>query len=142
MDLGDAWQPRVAAATHPSTERTGESQTMPSISARNVTAQLLHRARGNPPGASPASSVGNYYPGLEADLRNIWRRIFNGIELHEAVALVISVAGDAPDPVRALLGEILVSVDDEPIWIDLVGPKSPGGPTENIGNWSLEWSNA
>jgi hypothetical protein len=113
-----------------------------SISPKNVTAQLMYRARGNSPGTMVSSSVGNYYPGLELDLRNLWRRMFVGIELHEGVAAVIAVDADAPDPVRVLLGEILLSVEGHPIWIEVVGPKTVGGATESLGNWSLEWSNA
>lgn len=115
---------------------------MTSISPRNTTAQMFYRARGNPPATSPISSVGNYYPGLELDLRNLWRRIFVGIELHEAVALVLAADDDAPDPVKALVGELLISVDGDPVWIEVVGPKTSGGATEGLGNWSLEWSNA
>jgi hypothetical protein len=112
------------------------------ISPKNLTAQLDHRARGNPPGSLAGSSVGNYYPGLELDLRNLWRRIFVGIELHEAVALVVSVEEETPAELRSLLNEILISVDGRPIWIEVRGPRVPQGATEVLGNWSLEWSNA
>lgn len=115
---------------------------MEPIAPRNLTAQLAHRARGNPPGTTPASSVGNFYPGLELDLRNLWRRVFAGIQLHEAVALVLAVDDDAPEEVRGLVGEILLAVDGHPIWIEVTGPRSPGGAGESLGNWSLEWSNA
>ncbi|MFD8799991.1 hypothetical protein [Streptomyces atroolivaceus] len=115
---------------------------MESISPRNLTAQLAYRARGNPPVTTPASSVGNYYPGLELDLRNLWRRVFAGIQLHEAVALVLAADDDAPEEVRALVGEILLSVDGHPVWVEMTGPRTPGGADESLGNWSLEWSNA
>ena len=112
------------------------------ISPKNLTAQLSHRARGNPPGTTLASSVGNYYPGLELDLRNLWRRLFVGIVLHEALALVVDVEEDAPPEVQALLQEILISVDGQPVWVDITGPQTPGGPVEVLDQWSLEWSNA
>ncbi|MGY3679486.1 hypothetical protein [Streptomyces sp. TE33382] len=115
---------------------------MEPIAPRNLTAQLAYRARGNPPGTTPASSVGNFYPGLELDLRNLWRRLFAGIQLHEAVALVLAADDDAPEEVRGLVGEILLAVDGHPIWIELAGPRAPGGASESLGNWSLEWSNA
>jgi hypothetical protein len=115
---------------------------MDSISPMNLTAQLAYRARGNPPGTGPESSVGNYYPGLELDLRNLWRRIFVGIELHEAVAVVLAVDDGAPDPVQGLAGEILLSVEGHPIWVEVTGPKVPAGPSEVLRGWSLEWSNA
>jgi hypothetical protein len=112
------------------------------ISPKNLTAQMNHRARGNPPGTLASSSVGNYYPGLELDLRNLWRRIFIGIELHEAVAVVLSVEDEAPAELRSLLNEILISVNGRPIWIEVKGPRVPKGATEVLDNWSLEWSNA
>lgn len=115
---------------------------MKAISPTNLTAQLVHRARGNPPGTLPDSSVGNYYPGLELDLRNLWRRVFVGIQLHEAVALVLAADDDAPAQVRALVGEILLSVEGHPVWVDVSGPRSPGAGSEVLGQWSLEWSNA
>ena len=115
---------------------------MDGISARNITAQMAHRPRGNPPGTLPSSSVGNYYPGLELDLRNLWRRIFAGVELHEAVSVVIAVDESAPPEVQAVLGELLLSVDGHPIWVEVTGPRTPAGPSEVLGGWSLEWSNA
>jgi hypothetical protein len=115
---------------------------MSRISPLNVTAQMTYRPRGTPPGGLIGSAVGNYYPGLEIDLRNLWRRIFVGILLHEAVAVVVDVDDDAPDEVKALQDEVLVSVDGKPIWIDVKGPKTSGGPSVVLDQWSLEWSNA
>ena len=115
---------------------------MEGISPKNLTAQMNYRPRGNPPGSLAGSSVGNFYPGLELDLRNLWRRIFVGIQLHEAAAVVVSVEDGAPAELRSLLNEILISVDGRPIWIEVKGPRVPQGATEVLGNWSLEWSNA
>ena len=56
----------------------------------NLTAQLSYRPAGTPPGGLVASSVGNYYPGLEVDLRNLRRRLFVGIVLHEAVDVTLA----------------------------------------------------
>jgi hypothetical protein len=115
---------------------------MSRISPLNITAQMTYRPRGTPPGGLIGSAVGNYYPGLEIDLRNLWRRLFVGIVLHEAVAVVVGVEDTAPPDVKALLDEVLISVDDKPIWIEVTGPKTAGGPSEVLDSWSLEWSNA
>jgi hypothetical protein len=61
----------------------------------NLTAQLSYRPAGTPPGGLVASSVGNYYPGLEVDLRNLRRRLFVGIVLHEAVDVTLALLNRA-----------------------------------------------
>lgn len=53
---------------------------------QNQTAQFTYRARGNPPSTMPDSAVANCFPGLEFDFRNVWRKLIEGIELHEAGA--------------------------------------------------------
>ena len=64
-----------------------------SIEPRNLTAQLHHRAAGNPPSTLPDSAISNCFPGLEFDFRNIWRRVFEGIEIHEANGFVVRAEG-------------------------------------------------
>jgi hypothetical protein len=112
------------------------------IAPKNLTAQLAHRPQGNPPGALVSSSVGNYYPGLELDLRNLWRRLFVGVEFHEGVAIVVAVDAAAPPEVQAVNSEILLTVDGHPIWIEVKGPRTVDGASEVLDHWSLEWSNA
>jgi hypothetical protein len=112
------------------------------ISPLNLTAQLNYRPRGTPPGGLASSSVGNFYPGLEIDLRNLWRRLFVGIVLHEAVAVVMAAEDDASDEIKALVGEILLTVDGKPVWVEVTGPRTPGAAPETLGQFSLEWSNA
>ena len=114
---------------------------MAKISPLNLTAQLSYRARGNPPNSHIKSSVGNYYPGLEVDFRNLWRRIFVGIEVHEALGLVLKV-DDAHEELKNIEGEIIISVDGHPVWTEVRGPKTVGGPTQGLRGWFLEWSNA
>src|SRR6266581_8873559 len=66
------------------------------LQAKNLTAQLSlldqlrYRAGGNPPSTVADAAISNCFPGLEFDFRNIWRRIFDGIELHEATNLVVN----------------------------------------------------
>jgi hypothetical protein len=115
---------------------------MHKISPQNLSAQLHYRARGNPPSAQIAASVGNYYPGLEIDLRNLWRRLLVGIELHEAVAIVTGIEPDAPEALQALAGETLLAVDGHPIVVAVTGPAEVGGEAATLGFWSLEWANA
>jgi len=56
---------------------------MAKISPKNVTAQFSYRAAGNPPSTLPQAAISNFYPGLEFDLRSLWKHIFAGVELHE-----------------------------------------------------------
>lgn len=114
---------------------------------KNRTAkQLSHRADGNPPSSLPDSAVASCYPGLELDLRNIWRRIFVGIELHEADCYVTKVEDDA---LSNLLHCRLLKVDGHDMTTVLRGPRVPGGPTVDLATpanpdaaWFMEWSNS
>lgn len=115
---------------------------MAKISPKNLTAQINYRGRGNPPNTHINSSVGNYYPGLELDFRNLWRRIFVGIEVHEALGLVVAVDADASDELKSIEREVVISVDGHPVWTEVRGPKTQGGPTQALRGWFFEWSNA
>src|SRR5258706_6238652 len=46
---------------------------------RNLTARAAYRVAGNPDITRPEDSVGNCYPGLDTDLRNLDRRFFPGL---------------------------------------------------------------
>lgn len=54
---------------------------MPSgkIFPRNLTARAAYQLIGNPDSTRPEDSVGNCYPGLDTDLRNLDRRFFPGL---------------------------------------------------------------
>jgi hypothetical protein len=122
------------------------------IAAKNLTAgmsltdQLRYRAAGNPPTTQLDSAISNCFPGLEFDFRNVWRRILEGIEVHEAGNLVVDV-----DPKRKslkkLVGHRLLYVDHYPTFVEVWGPKTPGGANERLPDASeganpMEWSNA
>jgi hypothetical protein len=128
------------------------------IDPKNLTAQLRYRAAGNPPGTLPDSAISNCYPGLEFDFRNVWKRIFVGIELHEADNYVVR----AEDPQYAgLVGHRLLRVIYETV-VDgsprevrdalitrVQGPQRPNGPSVSLttgqnpyGVAAFEWSNA
>lgn len=120
---------------------------MTKLSPQNQTAkQLQHRADGNPPSTLPDSAISNCYPGLEFDFRNIWRRIFKGIELHESDCYVTAVT-DAS--LASLLHCRLLKIDGHPTTTVLRGPREVGGPNVELATptnpdaaWFMEWSNS
>ena len=76
----------------------------------NVTAQLAHRVRGNPPAAQLETSVANCYPGLEFDLRGIWAKLFEEIVLHETSNVVMRIEANAPPELQNQQGALLLEV--------------------------------
>jgi hypothetical protein len=108
------------------------------IEPRNVSAQLHHRAAGNPPSTLPDSAISNCFPGLEFDFRNLWRRLFAGIELHEARGFVTR----ADPPLERLAGRFLVQVGEQPILTVVHGPNQAGADDAVLRSMFLEWSNA
>lgn len=119
------------------------------ITARNLTAQLRFQAQGNPPSTHPESAISNSFPGLEFDFRNVWRRIFEGIELHEADNLVVAADKNHPryGTLKELVGHRLLYVDHQSTFVNVVGPRRVGdesGPLadDNDGVCVMEWSNA
>jgi hypothetical protein len=119
------------------------------IEARNLTAQLQYRAAGNPPSTLPSAAVSNSYPGLDADFRNLWTRLFAGIRLHEGVNFVAAVDADAPEDLRPLAGGyLLVRAGTYSITVPVIGPTVAGGGDvplkDEFGDTTtpMEWSNA
>ena len=98
----------------------------------NVTAQLQYRAIGNQPSTLPDSAVSNCFPGLEFDFRNIWRRLFEGIELHEASGFVVSTDEDH----EPLQNRFLVRVAGLRTQLQVTRPDGQRGIA------FMEWSNA
>lgn len=107
----------------------------------NLQAQLTYRATGNPPVTMPETAISNCFPGLECDFRNVWRRIFEGIVLHEADNYVVEIEKGYEDRFRQLAGCRLLYVEDDPIVAPVNGPTNPGR-NHLLGITSLEWSNA
>jgi hypothetical protein len=110
----------------------------------NRTAQLHFRARGNPPSTQPDSAISNAYPGLEMDYRNVWRRILEGIVLHESFNMVVEVERKE---LQQLLGKVLFTIDGQPVTATVTGPDNTGktGPLADSfkdTSMALEWSNA
>jgi hypothetical protein len=118
--------------------------------AKNLTAQLQHRAAGNPPSTQPFSAISNCFPGLETDFRNVWKRVLTGIELHESSNLVVDVDEGADEGLHVLTnGYRLLTIEDVQVTVTVKGPKTLGGPTETLTDTGfgehtmpLEWSNA
>ncbi len=105
------------------------------IEPKNRMAQLDYRARGNPFGTLPVTAVSNFFPGLEFDFRNVWKNLFEGVELHEAgpgnhVVLDVVAGSDAAQAGVTRFDE-LVSVDDIPVNGTLV-PANAEDPTRGI----------
>ena len=118
---------------------------MRKIKPANLSAQLRYEAAGNPPSSRPDSAISNCYPGLEFDFRNVWRRILEGIELHEADNYVVRTSPG----LERLLGHRLLRIDGKPVITDLVGPQLPQGQSTSLttggnpaGVVAMEWSNA
>lgn len=117
----------------------------PSIEPKNLTAQLHYRGAGNPPSSHPSTAVSNCYPGLEMDFRNVWKHVFEGIELLEYSNLVIGVDPAADGKIQRLVSSgiqyELISADGHAMTAPVTGPlrNRPGMIHASI---SLEWSNA
>jgi hypothetical protein len=158
-----------AASPLPPASETPAMLTPRNRTARARHAELHHRARGNPVSSTPDASVANCTPGLEVDLRAVWRRVFEGIVLREWDNLVVGMDEDfAAKHLPDLTGHRLLAIqlparedgtgggrDRDPAVIRtttrLIGP-SPEDPetrsalltTESNprGLAPLEWSNA
>lgn len=121
-----------------------------SIKAKNLSAQLTHRALGNPPSTLTDSAISNAFPGLEMDFRNIWKLILTGIELHESSNFVVAVdAGVPPEVAELANGYRLMHIEDITFMVPMTGPTYVGGPNVSLPDttfndplWPLEWSNA
>ncbi|QSQ26841.1 hypothetical protein JY651_18835 [Pyxidicoccus parkwayensis] len=118
---------------------------MKKLDPKNLSAQLHYRAAGNPPGTLPASAISNCFPGLEFDFRNVWRRIFVGIEMHEADNYVMKT----DKGLEHLLHHRLLRVDGQPLVVPVMGPQRPGADSIQLTNSAnpegvafMEWSNA
>jgi hypothetical protein len=116
---------------------------------------IMYHGQGNPPVAHPSSAISNAFPGLEMDFRNVWRRVFVGIILHEADNFVVDVDANASAKLRALIGQRLISVNGVSVIGVLQGPSRPRGPVVPLppnqnaaandpmaGKTNLEWSNS
>ena len=93
---GDAINPKNKTALNHHQQlqisAVGEQNSIVSFDPKNRTAlqkQLHYRGVGNPPASHPATAVGNFFPGLEFNFLNVWKRIFCGLHLLESSGYVI-----------------------------------------------------
>jgi hypothetical protein len=122
-----------------------ESPPKPAVVPLNLSAQLAHRAQGNPPNSLPDTAISNAYPGLEMDFRNVWKRILQGVVLHEATNLVVAVDDEALSDIE---GKLLMEIAGVAVTAPVIGPDAQGvvGPLKDTtfgdDHMVLEWSNA
>jgi len=116
---------------------------MPSIKPLNISAQLAHKARGNPPSTLANSAISNCFPGLEFDFRNIWKLIFENVELHEAgqdsdghIVLHV-VPGSSAQTAGLKAGDRLLRVDGRGVDVTFTRPSG-----QATGQIALEFSAA
>jgi hypothetical protein len=102
------------------------------INPKNLTAQFAFRAAGNPPSTIPNQAISNFFPGLEFDLRSLWKHIFEGVELHEAGLgtgghQVLAVTPGSPAEIAGVReGDRLLSVDGRAVETQVVTDAGPG----------------
>ena len=117
----------------------------PRIQPINLAAQLDYRAKGNPPNTTPDSAISNAYPGLEMDFRNVWRKILDGIVLHESLNFVMEAERTEFEPLK---GMMLLRIAGMEVTAPVTGPDVNGvvGPLKDTtfgeDRMALEWSNA
>jgi len=151
LAAGALFTPSKELAEQP--EERGATSATPEIAPTNLTAQLQYRALANPRSTVPDAAISNAFPGLECDFRNIWRRVFEGIELHEADNYVVDADGEHAH----LKGRRLLYVEGMPTMVVAVGPtapvvpgpvapRTPAPPLKTVTSpdaaWTLEWSNS
>jgi hypothetical protein len=125
---------------------------------RNLTARAAYQVVGNPDSTRPEDAVGNCYPGLEADLRNLDRRFFPGLVFNFVARRDI----DAPYTDKQRYGALLAYADPwgdtdlqpdavarleerERSWVQpLAGPllaalTGDQGDSLATGEWYIDW---
>lgn len=114
---------------------------------RNLTARAAYRVPGNPDNTRLDGSVGNCFPGLEMDVRDLDRRFFPGL-VFNAVRVPLDPAPEAPKNTQ---GFHLVFVDyfydpmlpdDSPqTWVQtlLSAYRDKVGAQLSKGRWFLAW---
>lgn len=122
------------------------------LTPRNLSAQLHYVAAGNPVSTRPLTSVSNCTPGLEFDMRAVWRRVFIGIELREYDNLVVRMDPAAKGPkLRDLAGHRLLRVNGHEMMTQAIGPSPADVASQStvlatdanpFAILPLEWSNA
>ncbi len=71
------------------------------VKPRNMTARAAYKVPGNPDNTRLDGSVGNCFPGLEMDVRNLDRRFFPGL-VFNAVRVPLNPFPEAPKETQGL----------------------------------------
>ncbi len=117
------------------------------VKPRNLTARAAHRVLGNPASAGLDASVGNCFPGLEIDVRNLDGRFFPGLVFWVVTAPAAPVPEALPNQAGIRLHALdylqdpmLTPTSDEP-WVQtLLGQLSGDtGVQLSSGRWYLSW---
>jgi len=113
------------------------------IDPQDTAALLAYRGRGNPTAAHVSTAISNCFPGLEFDFRAVWKRIFEGVDLHEANGAVVGVtAGSAAFADGVRIGQRLISVNGETVRTQVTGPQTLNGSNDDLSEDGMEWSNS
>lgn len=117
------------------------------LTPRNLTARAAYRAAGNPANTRPDSAVGNCFPGLELDVRDLDRRFFPGL-VFNAVRVPLNPAPDAPAYTQGLhlvfvdyMYDPMLPGDSPQSWVQslLQAYRGAVGKALGQGRWYLDW---
>ena len=89
----------------------------------NLSAQMEYQAIGNPPNSRPDTAISNAFPSLEMDFRNVWKRILEGLVLHESLNFVLDVDHDDLKPLKGMFIMKIAGVD---LTAPVTGPDANG----------------
>lgn len=114
---------------------------------RNQSARAAHRVLGNPASAGLDASVGNCFPGLEIDVRNLDGRFFPGLLFWVVTAPAAPEPGAVPNQagirLHALdfLQDPMLAANSTEPWVQslLATLNGPTGIALAEGRWYLSW---
>lgn len=114
-----------------------------SLDAQSPQTLIAYRGRGNPASVHASTAISNCFPGLEFDLRAAWKRILDGVELHEATGVVVAVtSGSAAFAAGVRAGQALATVDGVDILLPVNGPREGNPAVVELERVVREFSNS
>src|SRR4051812_14112106 len=140
-----SWPACVAHPRRPMQLPSSPPMAEPVIVPRNLTARAAHRVAGNPVTSRPDDAVGNCFPGLELDVRNLDRRFFPGLVFDFVARDDIYADYDQPHRYGARLAFVdLVNDPDvqgrSKLAMDLMSVlQGNAGTLLATGEWYIEW---
>jgi hypothetical protein len=124
-----------------------EHHAKPRVTPRNLTARAAYRAAGNPANTRLESAVGNCFPGLEMDVRDLDRRFFPGL-VFNAVRVPLNPAPEAPENTEGFhlvyvdyIYDPMLPADSAQPWVQMLLGDYTGalGTQLSQGRWFLSW---